>query len=100
MSIVLSDCVANTLFGSLSTTISGYIESALGASAEDYDLDGIESDLRATVGALLPPGVRLVGERMLADDGCTATCEDVRDAVGWVDVHTVAVGHDMNGPGA
>ena len=36
----------------------------------------------------------------MVDDLADVTLADVLDAVGWIDVHTVAVGHDMAGPGA
>lgn len=95
---VIAARVTDALFGSLDHTLAEYIAATLGAAAEDYDLHGLESDLRATIGAVLPAGVRLEGEALVTDG--PTTLDDVRDAVGWVDVHTVAVGHDTNGPGA
>jgi len=100
MRLVLSSSVAETLFGAPEPTLAAYIEAALGVAAEDYELVGLEADLRVAIDEVLPPGVALEGEALMIDDGTLITVEDVRDAVGWVDVHTVAVGHDMAGPGA
>jgi|GEM_PF-1477802 len=100
MKSVLSSSVADALFGAFEPTLATYIEAALGAAAEDYDLVGLEGDLRAAIDEVLPAGVTLEGEELVIDDDSLITLEDVRDAVGWVDVHTVAVGHDMAGPGA
>ena len=99
-SVPLSLSVSNALFGSQAPTLLGYIEEALGPAVGDYDVEGIEYDLRALIDEILPAGVTLVGEALMVDDAVDVTEEDVRDAVGWLDVHTVAVGHDMAGPGA
>ena len=96
----LSLSVTGSLFGSSSPTLIGSIEEALGPSVGDYDVTGLEHDLRALIDEILPPGVTLVGETLVVDDATVVTEEDVRDAVGWLDVHTVAVGHDMAGPGS
>ncbi|NTV39585.1 MAG: hypothetical protein HGA51_06460 [Demequinaceae bacterium] len=100
MTTQLSLSVADTLFGSSSPTLLGYIEEALGPAVGDYDVIGLEHDLRALIDEILPEAVMLVGEALLVEDGTGITEDDVRDAVGWLDVHTVAVGHDMAGPGA
>ena len=100
MSPPLSLSVAATLFGSQAPTLLGYIEEALGPAVGDYDVSGLEDDLRALIDETLPAGVTLVGQALMVDDAAHVTEEDVRDAVGWLDVHTVAVGHDMAGPGA
>jgi len=42
----------------------------------------------------------VLGESLVAADGVAADLDAVRDGVGWVDVHTVALSHDMAGPGA
>lgn len=100
MNLSLSPSVAGTLFGSLAPTLAGYIAEALGPAVGDYDVLGMEHDLRALIDEILPPGVTLEGESLVVDEAMEVTEEDVRDAVGWLDVHTVAVGHDMAGPGA
>ena len=108
MKSVLTSSVTDTLFGAFEPTLAAYIEAALGFAAEDYDLVGLEGDLRAAIDEVLPAGVTLEGEALMVDETVTTattvaanlTVEDVRDAVGWIDVHTVAVGHDMAGPGA
>jgi len=99
-SVPLSLSVSNTLFGSQAPTLLGYIEEALGPTVGDYDVAGLEHDVRALIDEILPAGVTLVGETLVVDDAMVVTEEDVRDAVGWLDVHTVAVGHDMAGPGS
>lgn len=99
-SVPLSLSVAGTLFGSASPTLTGYIEEALGPAVCDYDVPGLEYDLRVLIDEILPAGVTLVGQSLMVDDATGVTEEDVRDAVGWLDVHTVAVGHDLAGPGA
>jgi hypothetical protein len=100
MKILVSHSVTEMLFGSSSPTLQGYIEEALGPAVGDYDVLGLELDLRSLIDGALPVGVTLEGEAILADDGASVTEFDVREAVGWIDVHTVAVGHDMAGPGA
>lgn len=87
------------LFGDAHTTLDEYIETTLGAAADDYDLEGIESDLLVTIGQVLPDGVRMSDGYLMADAG-DVTLEDVREAVGWVDVWTIAPAHDTAGPGA
>jgi hypothetical protein len=100
MKALVSPSVAAMLFGSSSPTLQGYIEEALGPAAGDYDLQGLEHDLRSLIEEALPQGVTLEGEAIHADAAARTTEFDVREAVGWIDVHTVAVGHDMAGPGA
>ncbi len=100
MKPALSLPVVDTLFGSASPTLAGYIEEALGPAVGDYDVIGLEYDLRALIDEALPAGVTLVGQTLVGDDATGVTEEDVRESVGWIDVHTVAVGHDMAGPGA
>ena len=96
----MSSSVASALFGVEAVTLAQHIADVLGESAVDYDVKGVESDLRAVIDQALPAGVSLEGESLVAADGVVADLEAVRDAVGWVDVHTVAVTHDMAGPGA
>jgi hypothetical protein len=100
MKTLVSPSVTEMLFGSSAPTLQGYIEEALGAAAADYDVLGLEHDLRALIEEALPEGVTLEGEEILADDGAGISVFDIREAVGWIDVHTVAVGHDMAGPGS
>jgi hypothetical protein len=100
MSRVIAASVASALFGVEAVTLAQHIADVLGESAVDYDLEGVESDLRAVIDQALPVGVSLEGESLVVADGVTADLDAVRDAVGWVDVHTVALSHDMAGPGA
>lgn len=100
MKTLVSPSVTAMLFGSNSPTLLGYIEEALGPAVGDYDVLGLEHDLRSLIDEALPRGVNLEGEAVYADDGAGVTEFDVREAVGWIDVHTVAVGHDTAGPGA
>ena len=100
MPTVISESVAFALFGVEASTLAEHIADVLGESALDYDLVGVEYDLRSLIEQSLPPGVSIEGEALIAADGAEAGVEAVRDAVGWVDVHTVALGHDMAGPGA
>ncbi len=96
----MSSSVTEMLFGSSAPTLLGYVEEALGPAVGDYDVLGLADDLRALIEQALPDGVTLEGEEILADDEADITVFDIREAVGWIDVHTVAVGHDMAGPGA
>ena len=100
MKILVSPSVTEMLFGSTSPTLRGYIEEALGPAVGDYDVPGLEDDLRSLIDEALPEGVTLEGEAILAGDGAGVSEFDIREAVGWIDVHTVAVGHDMAGPGS
>ncbi len=100
MSSVIAASMASALFGVEAVTLAHHIANVLGESAVDYDLEGVESDLRALIDQALPAGVTLEGEALVAADGVVADIETVREAVGWVDVHTVALSHDMAGPGA
>jgi hypothetical protein len=56
--------------------------------------------LRAVIDQALPAGVSLEGESLVVADGVAVDLDAVREGVGWVDVHTVALSHDMAGPGA
>ena len=100
MSSVIAVSVASALFGIETTTLSQHIADVLGEAAVDYDLAGVESDLRSLIDQALPMGVTLEGEALMAADAVTTDIDAVREAVGWVDVHTVALSHDMAGPGA
>jgi len=100
MSSVIAVSVASALFGIETTTLSQHIADVLGEAAVDYDLAGVESDLRSLIDQALPMGVTLEGEALMAADAVTTDIAAVREAVGWVDVHTVALSHDMAGPGA
>jgi hypothetical protein len=100
MSSVIAASVASALFGVEAVTLAQHIADVLGESAVDYDLEGVESDLRAVIDQALPAGVSLEGESLVVADGLAADLDTVRDGVGWVDVHTVALSHDMAGPGA
>ena len=100
MSSVIAASVASALFGVEAVTLAQHIADVLGESAVDYDLEGVESDLRAVIDQALPAGVSLEGESLVVADGVAADLAAVRDGVGWVDVHTVALSHDMAGPGA
>lgn len=100
MSSVISSSVASDLFGVEAVTLAQHITDVLGESAVDYELEGVESDLRAVIDQALPAGVSLEGESLVVADGVAADLDAVRDGVGWVDVHTVALSHDMAGPGA
>jgi hypothetical protein len=100
MSHLISASVASALFGVEASTLADHIANVLGDAALDYDLVGVEYDLRSLIEQALPAGVSIEGEALVAADGAVADADAVRDAVGWVDVHTVALGHDMAGPGA
>ncbi|MCB2412968.1 hypothetical protein LGT39_08935 [Demequina sp. TTPB684] len=100
MPTVISESAASALFGSESLTLADHIADALGEQAPDYDLVGVEYDLRSLIEQALPAGVSIEGEALVAADGIAADVDAVREAVGWVDVHTVALSHDMAGPGA
>ncbi|WP_291379128.1 hypothetical protein [Demequina sp.] len=100
MSTVISESVASALFGVEAGTLADHIADALGESTLDYDLVGVEYDLRSLIEQALPVGVSIEGEALIAADGVETDVGAVRAAVGWVDVHTVALGHDMAGPGA
>jgi len=97
---VISESVASALFGVEASTLADHIADVLGEAALDYDLVGVEYDLRALIEQALPAGVSIEGEALATADGVDADIDALRDAVGWVDVHTVAAGHDMAGPGA
>lgn len=96
----IAPSVASVLFGVEAATLAQHIVNVLGEAAIDYDLVGVESDLRVLIEQALPEGVTLAGEALVVADGGEATLDDVREAVGWIDVHTVALSHDMAGPGA
>ncbi len=96
----MSPSVTSALFGVEAVTLAQHIADVLGESAADYDLEGVESDLRAVIDQALPAGVHLEGESLVVADGLAVDLDAVRDRVGWVDVHTVALSHDMAGPGA
>ena len=100
MPIVLSESVTSARFGVEASTLAEHISDVLGASALDYELVGVEYDLRSLIEQTLPAGVRIEGESLVADDAVETDVDAVREAVGWVDVHTVALGHDMAGPGS
>ena len=100
MKTVIADSVAAALFGVEAPTLAQHIADVLGESVVDYDLEGVESDLRSLIDQALPVGVTLEGESLVAADEMITDIDAVRDAVGWVDVHTVALSHDMAGPGA
>ena len=92
--------VASALFGVDALTLAEHIADVLGEAAVDYDVVGVESDLRSLIDQALPVGVMLEGEALMATDAVATDIDAVREAVGWVDVHTVALSRDMAGPGA
>ena len=63
MQVILSLSVVDALFGSLEPTLAAYIEDALGPAAEDYDVVGLEYDLRSVIDAALPRASRLRARR-------------------------------------
>lgn len=100
MNTVIATSVAAALFGVEAPTLAQHIADVLGESAVDYDLVGVESDLRVLIEQALPSGVTLEGEALVVADAAAVGVDAVREAVGWIDVHTVALSHDMAGPGA
>lgn len=95
---LLAPSAAAAIFGGDDATLAGYVERTLGDTADDYDLGGVEADLRALIDDALPAGATLEGEALVGDG--SVILEDALGAIGWIDVWTVAFAHDMNGPGA
>lgn len=63
---------------------------SLGDYADDHDLPGLTAAYRAAVGAVLPEGVHLVGDELLAPVGPSYDLDAIREAVEAVDVFALA----------